>query len=74
MIKKTKKELKLKINSLVLDEPLSEKESDLYSFLDNSNPFKKIYEVDSKEEKIMQDIEIITNMKITDEKTKCEGL
>ena len=73
MIKKTKKELKLKINSLALDEPLSEKESDLYSFLDNSNPFKKIYEVDSKEEKIMQDIEIITNMKITDEKTKAKA-
>ena len=73
LIKKTKKELKLKINSLALDEPLSEKESDLYSFLDNSNPFKKIYEVDSKEEKIMQDIEIITNMKITDEKTKAKA-
>ena len=68
IIKQTKNQLKQKIKSI--NEPLSDMESDLNSFLDNSNTYKRLYEIEPKDDKIKQDIEIISDIKIIDEKSK----
>ena len=48
-------------------------ESDLNSFLDNSNTYKRLYEIELKDDKIKQDIEIISDIKIIDEKSKVKA-
>ena len=48
-------------------------ESDLYSFLDNSNTYKRLYEIEPKDEKMKQDIELISDIKIIDEKSKVKA-
>jgi len=71
IIKQTKNQLKQKIKSI--NEPLSDMESDLYSFLDNSNTYKRLYEIEPKDEKMKQDIELISDIKIIDEKSKVKA-
>ncbi len=71
IIKQTKNQLKQKIKSI--NEPLSDMESDLNSFLDNSNTYKRLYEIELKDDKIKQDIEIISDIKIIDEKSKVKA-
>ena len=71
IIKQTKNQLKQKIKSI--NEPLSDMESDLNSFLDNSNTYKRLYEIEPKDDKIKQDIEIISDIKIIDEKSKLKA-
>ena len=71
IIKQTKNQLKQKIKSI--NEPLSDMESDLNSFLDNSNTYKRLYEIEPKDDKIKQDIEIISDIKIIDEKSKVKA-